>query len=147
MSAVSIEGLAELQDRLGGLAARIRADLMPVLTAAADAMADRASGLAGGRLGDSVTILAGDDTVAIGSGLPYARLRELGFEGSETVKASLREIRQVFGRPVTPHPIAVRSFSRTVNMPARPYLAPALAAVAQDLTDGLTAAVAAAIRS
>ncbi len=147
MSAIFVADLRQVQDRLGGLAARIRADLAPVLETEAAALADRASALAGGRLGDSLMIEAGDGGVAIGSDLPYARLRELGFQGSETVKAYLREIRQVFGRPVTPHPIAVRSFSRTLDVPARPYLAPALAAAAQDLTDDLAGVVLGAIQS
>ena len=143
MSVLSLAGLDQLEARLDGLAARIRADLGAVLGAGAAQIAD----LAGSQFGSALTVEADAAGVAIGSDLPYARLREMGFQGSESVKAYLREIRQVFGRPVTPHPIAVRSFSRTVDVPARPFLAPALAAVAPDLMDAATAAVAGAIQS
>jgi len=147
VSAISFLDAAAVQDRLGGLAAQIRAGLGPALEAGAAAIADRAGGLAGGRLGGSITVELGDDGVAVGSDLPYARLRELGFQGSESVKAYLREIRQVFGRPVTPHPIAVRPFTRNVDVPARPYLAPALEAAGQDLSDAVAAALTGALQS
>jgi hypothetical protein len=70
---------------------------------------------------------------------------EMGFQGSESVKAYLREIRQVFGRAVTPHPIAVGAFARNVDRPGRPYLAPALETA--DLPDSFAAAITRAIGS
>ena len=147
MSGIALTGIDQVQARLGGLAASIRAELAPAIQAQAAALADRASGLAGGALGDSITVEPDGLQAGIGSDLPYARLREMGFQGSETVKAYLRQIRQVFGRPVMPHPIAVRSFQRSVDRPAQPYLAPALDAAAAELPDGLAQAVARALSS
>lgn len=138
-------GVDQLQARLQGLASAIRAELAQEIQTQAASLADRARALAGGTLDDAIT--AGPDGLRaeIGSDLPYARLMELGFQGSESVKAYLREIRQVFGRPVTPHPIAVGAFQRIVDRPGRPYLAPALAAA--DLPDGFVAAIGRAIGS
>ena len=147
MSAVARADVALVLARLGGLAGAIRAERGPAIQAQAAELADRASGLAGGALGDSITVEPDGLQAAVGSDLPYARLQEMGFKGSETVKASLRQIRQVFGRPVMPHPIAVRSFSRSVDRPGRPYLAPALDAAAADLPDGIAEAIARAISS
>ncbi len=147
MSAVTLGGLDQVQGRLQGLAAAIRAELGVELRAQADGLAGLARGLAGGRLGDSIAVEIDDGTARIGSDLPYARLQEMGFRGSENVKAYLREIRQVFGRAVTPHPIAVRAFQRTVDRPGHPYLAPALDAAAADLPDGVAAAITRAIGS
>lgn len=137
--------LDQLQGRLQGLAASIRAELtLEIQNQAAD-LADRARELAGGALGQSITVEPDGLQAMIGSDLPYARLQEMGFQGSESVKAYLREIRQVFGRAVTPHPIAVGAFQRNVDRPARPYLTPALDAT--DLSDGFVAAIARAIGS
>ncbi|MDB5361150.1 MAG: hypothetical protein JWO51_2447 [Rhodospirillales bacterium] len=143
MSAVG--GIDQFQARLQGLASAIRAELAQEIQTQAASLADRARALAGGALGDSITAEPDGLQAEIGSDLPYARLTELGFQGSESVKAYLREIRQVFGRPVTPHPIAVGAFQRTVDRPGRPYLDPALAAAG--LPDGLVAAIGRAIGS
>ncbi len=140
-----MSGVDQLQSRLQGLAAAIRAELTLEIQAQAGALADTARGLAGGMLGDSITAEPDGLQAEIGSDLPYARLQEMGFQGSESVKASLREIREVFGRAVTPHPIAVGAFQRTVDRPAKPYLAPALAAA--DLPDSFVAAIGRAITS
>ena len=147
MNAVARADIDPVLARLGSLAAAIRAELAPAIQSQAAALADQSAGLAGGALGDSIQVEADGLQATIGSDLPYARLQEMGFQGSETVKASLRQIRQVFGRPVTPHPIAVRSFSRSVDRPGRPYLAPALDAEAADLPDGIAEAIARAISS
>ena len=143
MSAVT--GIDQVQARLQGLATAIRAELALEIQAQAASLADRAGALAGGDLGDSITAEPDGLQAEIGSDLPYARLAEMGFQGSESVKAGLREIRQVFGRAVTPHPIAVGAFARNVDLPGHPYLAPALDTA--NLPDGFVAAIGRAIGS
>ena len=135
MSAVTASAQAQLQ----GLAAAIRAELVDTIAAKAAALADQARGLAPGALGASLTIEPDGLSAEVGSDLPYARLFELGFQGSESVKASLRTIRQVYGRPVAPHQIAVTAYSRSVDRPAQPFLAPALDPEA--LLDDIAAAI------
>ncbi len=59
--------------------------------------------------------------------VPYARIHEYGFKGPEAVQSHQRTIRQVFGRRLrSPMTIAVRAFTRQMNMPARPYVRPSV---------------------
>jgi hypothetical protein len=65
--------------------------------------------------------------IRIGSfGVPYAAFWEFGFSGRMSIRAHNRLITQAFGRPLEQARIVrVRSHSRTVNQPAKPYLRPA----------------------
>ena len=61
-------------------------------------------------------------SVAIGSDANYAAIHEFGFRGTENVKQHMRTV--CFGRTVSP--FSVGPFTRQMNMPARPFLSPAL---------------------
>ena len=66
--------------------------------------------------------------LAVGSfGIPYARIHEFGFQGTQSVKEHTRMQYFAFGRAMDPpKQVNVRAHSRNMNMPARPYLGPAI---------------------
>ena len=63
----------------------------------------------------------------------YAAIHEFGFNGPETVRQHIRTM--VFGKTVPP--FSVGPFERHMNMPARPFMRPALA----DSEAGIYAAI------
>ena len=73
----------------------------------------------------------------VGTNVEYAAQFEYGFKGTETVRPFIRRQTMVFGRPCAPRIVEVRGFTRNVNRPARPFLAPALAAARPTLADRL----------
>lgn len=75
--------------------------------------------------------------VEIGSQTPYAGVHEGGFSGNVTVPAHTRTITQAFGRQISPRQVNVRSFSRSMDIPARPYLLPAIEQEEEFLTNWL----------
>ena len=81
-----------------------------------------------GRLRSSITgRVSGDGmTAVIGSNVEYAPRIEMGYRGSEGVKAHTRTIRQAFGRPIAPRDVQVSAFTRQANAPAYPFLRPAV---------------------
>lgn len=83
-----------------------------------------------GRLRASVTHsvkIVGDKVVGtIGTNVVYGRVHELGYQGPVQVGAHARTIRQAFGRAITPTVVNVRAHTRQVNVPARPFLRPAI---------------------
>lgn len=57
----------------------------------------------------------------------YGKAHEYGFAGTVNVKASLRQVRQAFGRPLkSPRYVQVRAHSRNVRLPERSFLRTAL---------------------
>lgn len=66
-------------------------------------------------------------TGIVGTNVEYGRMHEYGFQGTETVRAHLRRIKQAWGRPIAEREVSVRSFSRKVNYPAKSFLRSALA--------------------
>lgn len=84
-----------------------------------------------GRLRRSVTFKVNDNggTVSgtVGSNVAYGRAWELGFKGDQTVKAHERKITRAFGKDIAPVVARVQAHTRKVNMPARPWLQPAMA--------------------
>lgn len=67
--------------------------------------------------------------VEIGSQTPYAAVHEFGFSGNVTVPAHTRRIATGTAN--------VRSFVRSMNVPARPYLLPAIQSQEEWLADWL----------
>jgi phage gpG-like protein len=86
-----------------------------------------------GRLWNSVSYNIRNDSegrliVEAGSyGVPYAAIHEFGFAGSAQVRAHERVVTRVFGKvlaaPVTQ---SVSAHTRKMNVPARPFVFPAL---------------------
>lgn len=66
----------------------------------------------------------------------YGIAHEYGFAGSVNVKASLRQVRQAFGKPLKP-PRYVRAHTRDVKLPERSFLRSALRDLTPKFADDL----------
>jgi hypothetical protein len=75
----------------------------------------------------------------------YAGAQEYGFVGTVRVRASLRRIREAFGRPISEKTISVRAYDRHMNLPERSFLRSALADMTPVIRDGVEAALADAV--
>jgi phage gpG-like protein len=64
--------------------------------------------------------------IEIGTMTPYSSVHEQGYHGSYTVPGHTRRITQAFGRRIAPRDVDVRTHTRVANIPARPYLMPAV---------------------
>lgn len=63
----------------------------------------------------------------VNTNVRYGKAHEYGFAGTVNVKASLRQVRQAFGRPLkSPRYVQVRAHSRNVRLPERSFLRSAL---------------------
>ncbi len=63
----------------------------------------------------------------VNTNVRYGAAHEYGFAGTVNVKASLRQVRQAFGRPLkSPRYVQVRAHSRNVKLPERSFLRSAL---------------------
>ena len=75
----------------------------------------------------------------------YAGAQEYGFAGTVSVRASLRRIREAFGRPIAEKAISVRAYDRRMDLPERSFLRSALEdmgpAVREEVQAALTEAV------
>jgi len=65
----------------------------------------------------------------IGTEVPYAAIHEYGFKGSENVKS--------FTRNSHDHSSLVKSFTRQMNMPAKPYFEPAMESLQSNIIPDL----------
>lgn len=76
------------------------------------------------RLRQSITHnVLGGDAVEVGTNVEYAGVHQSGFEGAVTVKSHKRGLTHVFGRKLqSPRQVLIPSFSRSMNLPARPFL-------------------------
>lgn len=61
-----------------------------------------------------------------GSEVPYARVHEHGFRGTQRVPSHTRRITQAFGQPIEPREVTVRAHTRNMALAKRAYLNPAL---------------------
>ncbi len=148
MISATVSGERELDERLRGFAARLDTRLSTVLRRVGEdlreavrrkldgeALQSRSGHLAAAVELDlaaakgQVTASVGVDTRAV----PYAAYQEYGFRGTETVRAHLRTIKEAFGRPIAPHTVEVRSYSRAVDYPAHSFLRTALAELAPSI--------------
>lgn len=106
-------------------------------------LAKRNAPLKTGRLRRSihqeVTRSAGHVMGVVGTNVEYAGVIESGYKGAQSVREFTRKQTMAWGKPITPIMVTVRPFSRTVNRPARPFLAPALSGVRPALLDRLMA--------
>jgi phage gpG-like protein len=75
-----------------------------------------------------------------GTNVRYAGVHEFGFRGTVSVRAHLRQVTQVFGRPIsaTQH---VRAHSRRMNLPERSFLRSALKEMQPRIETEMRAAV------
>jgi len=75
----------------------------------------------------------------------YAGAQEYGFTGTISVRASLRRIRDAFGRPIAEKTISVRAYDRRIDLPERSFLRSARADMAPVIREEVGAALAEAI--
>jgi hypothetical protein len=73
--------------------------------------------------------------------LDYGRTQEFGFAGVVGVKASLRRIREAFGRPIAEKTINIRAYRRRFDLPGRSFLASALDETTPDISAEIDAAL------
>jgi hypothetical protein len=87
----------------------------------------------------------GGVTASVFTDSRYARVQEYGFAGTVNVRASLRRIRDAFGRPIAEKTISVRAYDRHMNLPERSFLRSALEDMAPAIRDEVEAALAEAV--
>jgi hypothetical protein len=75
----------------------------------------------------------------------YAGAQEYGFVGLVSVRASLRRIREAFGRPIAEKTISIRAYDRRMDLPERSFLRSALEDMTPIIRDGVEAALADAV--
>lgn len=74
----------------------------------------------------NVTATAKGIEIEYGTAVPYAGQHEYGFSGSVNIPGHTRRITQAFGRKIEPRTVQVNSYTKMANIPARPYLMPAV---------------------
>jgi hypothetical protein len=84
-------------------------------------------------------------TASVYSDSRYAGVQEYGFAGTVSVRASLRRIREAFGRPIAEKTISVRAYDRRMDLPERSFLRSALEDMTPAIRDGVEAALAEAV--
>jgi hypothetical protein len=77
--------------------------------------------------------------------LRYSAAQEYGFTGTVSVGASLRRIRQAFGRPIAEKTISIRAYDRRMALPERSFLRSALEDMTPAIREAVDAAVAEAV--
>ena len=83
----------------------------------------------------------------VNTNVRYGAAHEYGFAGTVNVKASLRQVRQAFGRPLkSPRYIQVKAHSRNVRLPERSFLRTALRDMKPEIEADLRNSVKGALR-
>ena len=84
-------------------------------------------------------------TTSVFTDLRYGAAQEYGFARTVSVGASLRRIREAFGRPIAEKTISVRAFNRRMDLPERSFLRSALEDMTPAIRKGVEAALAEAV--
>ncbi len=71
----------------------------------------------------------------------YAGAHEFGFAGTVDVRASLRNIKEAFGRPISERTINVPAYRRRMDLPARSFLRSAMEEMSPAIRDEVEAAL------
>jgi hypothetical protein len=88
---------------------------------------------------------AGTATATVYTDSKYARAQEYGFSGTVNVMASIRRIRQAFGRPIGEKTISVRAHSRRMDLAEHSFLRSALEDMTPEIRNEVEAALRAAV--
>ena len=80
-------------------------------------------------------------SVTVYSDSKYAAAHEYGFAGTVDVKASLRRIREAFGRQISEKTINVRAYRRGIELPERSFMRSALEDMDPAIRDEVEAAL------
>lgn len=81
------------------------------------------------------------------SDVAYAAAQEYGFTGTVNVRASLRQIKEAFGRPISAKAVSVGAYGRRMDLPQRSFLRSALDDMAPDIGAGIADALREALNS
>lgn len=83
----------------------------------------------------------------VNTNVRYGAAHEYGFAGTVNVKASMRQIRQAFGRPLkSPRYVQIRAHSRNVKLPERSFLRSALRDMKPEIEADLQKSIERALR-
>jgi phage gpG-like protein len=77
----------------------------------------------------------------VGTNVAYGGVHEYGWTGAQMVRAHLRQIKQAFGKAITPTTVAVASHTRKVSFPARSFLRSAFAEFEGEINNEIANAV------
>lgn len=95
-----------------------------------DKLSGQVLGVRSGRLRRSINqnVIANPNKIVgiVGTNVEYGRFWELGYSGSVSVKAHMRQIKMAFGKSIAPKTVQVSSHTRNVNVGARSFLGSAL---------------------
>lgn len=75
----------------------------------------------------------------------YGAAQEYGFAGTVSVRASLRRIREAFGRPIAERTIDVRAYDHRMDLSEHSFLRSALQEMTPAILDGIEAVLAEAV--
>ncbi|MGD9613834.1 MAG: HK97 gp10 family phage protein [Alphaproteobacteria bacterium] len=75
-------------------------------------------------------------TATVGTKVAYARVHEFGFRGKQSVRAHLRKVTRLFGKPVTAT-LNIKAHTRNVKFPERSFLRSALKELEPDFKKGM----------
>jgi hypothetical protein len=108
----------------------------------------RRTGILASSINTATSVTATSVTATVGTlaKLHGAAAHEMGFHGTVNVKASLRRIKEAFGRPIAEKTISVRAHAMHMNLPERSFLRSALADMRGTIEAGLQEAVDQAVR-
>lgn len=83
----------------------------------------------------------------VGLKLKYAATHEYGFDGIVSIRAHLRRVTQVFGRPLaSPISVSVRAHTAHMKLPERSYLRSTLREEAPSIREAMRLAIGGAFR-
>jgi phage gpG-like protein len=134
---IEVQGDTAIEARLTALPAKLRAALFRKISyltlflenyIKTEKLSGQVLNVVTGRLRRSIfsevtqTSTSVDGTVGSSGDVKYAAVHEFGFSGDEVVKAHTREIKQAFGRAISPKTVEVREFSRHVDIPERSFM-------------------------
>lgn len=85
------------------------------------------TGRLSGSIHEETDDVAGAIVTTVGTNVEYARPHEYGFRGPVDIKAHMREIKQAWGKPITPRQVHVRGHQRKVDITEKRFMRDALA--------------------
>jgi len=156
----ALVGDTALIEHLGGIAPKARAELrktvdlmaMKTLARVKLKLSDDVLRVRTGRLRRSITQVVTDDAGSIqgtvGTNVEYARIHELGFSGTQNIRAHLRTIKSAFGKRIKGGAVTfqVSAHTRQVDFPARSFLASALSELEPEFNAAVVQALSKAIQ-
>ena len=151
-------GDQQVLERLRALPDEINSDLLRAITQLGielqrDVQQDKLSGQVrssrSGSLKSSIDLRVDQNGDAITANVftesRYGGAQEYGFAGTVSVRASLRRIREAFGRPIAEKTISVRAYDRRMDLPERSFLRSALEDMTSAIRDKVEAALGEAV--